>query len=98
MAKEIIWTKRAISKFERIAVYLEDNWSFNTAREFAIRTHQIIEIISEHPEIGTLEHTKKNIRGFRLTKHNRLFYRVSKTQLIILNFFDNRQRPVYKRY
>ncbi|SMD36783.1 Plasmid stabilization system protein ParE [Reichenbachiella faecimaris] len=98
MAKEIIWTKRAISKFERIATYLEDHWSFNTAREFAIRTHQIIEIISEHPEIGTLEHAQNNIRGFKLTKHNRLFYRVSQKQIIILNLFDNRRNPSNKSF
>lgn len=73
MAKSIKWTKRAVAKFDNIIDYLEQNWGFSVAREFVIHTYQVIEIISEHPEIGTLENEKQMVRGFKLSKQNRLF-------------------------
>ena len=65
---------------------------------FVKKTHDIIDLISDHPEIGTLENPQKEIRGFRISKHNRLFYRISHEELILLNFFDNRKRPSKRKY
>jgi len=37
-----------------------------------------------------MENKSRHIRGFLVTKHNRLFFRVTETQVILLNFFDTR--------
>lgn len=57
------------------------------------RTYKIIEFLAEHPEIGSLENHERQIRGFVVTKHNTLFYRIEEERIILLNFFDNRQHP-----
>jgi plasmid stabilization system protein ParE len=92
MAKKIIWTKRANKRFNKITDYLLKEWGEKVTENFVIRSYDVIELLSEYPDMGTLENPRKGIRGFLITKHNRLFYRVTEKELILLNFFDTRQR------
>ncbi len=98
MARKIVWTKRANFKFNKIIDYLEAEWGHNTTQNFVKRTYDIINLLSDQPELGTLEHQEKLIRGFLLTKHNRLFYRVTDKEIILLNFFDTRSGSKRKRF
>ena len=98
MAKEIVWTKRANSKFNSIIGYLEEEWGDKVTENFVIRTYDILDLISDQPLLGTLENQERNIRGFLITKHNRLFCRVTEKELILLNFFDNRQGSKKKKF
>ena len=97
MAKKIVWTKRANSKFNKIIDYLEREWGLKVTQNFVKKTYDIIELISDQSDLGTLENSEKNIRGFLLTKHNRLFYRVTAKEIILLNFFDTRSSSKRKR-
>lgn len=90
MARQIIWTKRANDKFNKVVRYLEDEWGQRVTEHFVRKTYDVVELISDQPDLGTLENPEKNIRGFLLTKHNRLFYRVTDREIILLNFFDTR--------
>jgi plasmid stabilization system protein ParE len=98
VAKKVVWTKRASRKFDGIIEYLEEDWNENVVRAFVLRTEKILELLSNNPELGTVENSERGIYGFRLTKHNRLFYRFDDQRLIVLNLFDNRQNPKRKRY
>ena len=98
MANTIVWTKRASNRFNDIAEYLNEEWGEKVAQSFAEQTYGIIETLSEFPELDPVENEKRGIRGFLLTKQNKLFYRYTKHRLIILNIFDNRQHPNQKRY
>lgn len=93
MARKIIWTKRANKRINQIIEYLEDEFGKNTTKSFVSKTYQLIDLISQNPHLGTMENLDKNIRGFLLTKHNRVFYRVTESEIIILNFFDTRTHP-----
>lgn len=93
MKRKIVWNQQAIRKLEKILNYLTDKWNEKVQNEFLIKTFTIIELIAENIEMGSLEDEKRGIRGFLLSKHNRLFYRYTDTQLIILNIYDTRQRP-----
>jgi len=98
MVEKVIWTPRATVKLRAIIRYLELNWNEKVTREFAQKTFASIQLISDQPTMGELVDEKKQIRGFRITKHNRLFYTVVDKELIVLNMFDNRQSPKNKRY
>lgn len=98
MARKIIWTKRANDKLNQVINFLENEWGENVTRSFVIRVHSVANLISEHPKIGTLEKPEKDIRGFLLTKHNRLFYRTTETEIIILNLFDTRSGSKKKKF
>lgn len=98
MAKKIVWTKRANSKFNKIIDYLEQEWGHSVTQNFVTKTYDIIELISDQSDLGTLENSEKSIRGFLLTKHNRLFYRVTENEIVLLNFFDTRSGSKRKRF
>ena len=98
MALEILWTKQADRKFDKIIDYLLHKWNQRVTESFVKKVYDTLDILSEYPEIGTIEHKEKGIRGFTIVKQVNLFYKVSDNKLIILNFFDNRQSPEKKRF
>ena len=73
MALRIVWTKRAKTKFDTIIEYLLDNWGKSVTSNFVRKTHHIIELISEFPEIGFIDHIETEIRGFAIVKQAPLF-------------------------
>ena len=86
MVKSIIWTKRAGDKFSSMLEYLESDWGSNVAQNFAVRTVSIIELLSKNPVLGFVEVPEKGIRGFTLTKHNLVFYRVADNKSLLAVF------------
>ncbi len=98
MALKIYWTKRADKKFNQILNYLQEEWGESVASAFIRKVYDLLNILSEFPEIGTIENEEKGIRGFTLIKQVNLFYRISGDKVILLNFFDNRQHPGKKNF
>ncbi|HHE32538.1 MAG TPA: hypothetical protein ENL07_07915 [Chlorobaculum parvum] len=98
MALEILWSKRADKKFDKILEYLHEEWGERVTRNFVRKVYGFLEILSEYPEIGTIENKEKRIRGFTMVKEINLFYKVAGNNIILLDFFDNRQNPKKKRF
>ena len=98
MALKIQWSKRADKKFDKIIEYLMVKWSERVTKSFVKKVHDLIDTLSEFPEIGTIENKEKGIRGFTVIKQVIIFYKVSGNRIIILDFFDNRQAPEKKRF
>jgi len=98
MVKTIIWNRRASNSFNSIIKYLQEEWGDRVTRNFVVRIYEIIDLLAVNPEMGSIEHFEKQIRGFVITKHNTLFYRIENERLILLNFFDNRQNPNKKSH
>jgi len=90
MALEIVWSKRTDEKFDLILDYLTKEWSTKVTKAFVKKVYDFIDILSEFPEIGTLENRDKAIRGFVIIKQVSVFYTIRNNRIIILNFFDNR--------
>ena len=93
MALNIFWTKRAEKSFEQILDYLEKEWGEKVTKAFVKKVYGFLDILSEFPEIGSIENKEKGIRGFTIIKQVNLFYRISNNKIILLKFFDNRQNP-----
>jgi plasmid stabilization system protein ParE len=91
MALKIVWSKRASSKFDQIIAHLVDEWGEKSTKQFIGKVFDFLEILSEFPEIGSVENKGKNIRGFTVVKQVNIFYRVKKDTIILILFFDNRQ-------
>ena len=96
MALKIVWSKRASLKFDQIITYLIEDWSENSAKQFIGKVFDFLEILSEFPEIGSVENKEKNIRGFTIVKQVNLYYRIKSDKIILILFFDNRQNPKKK--
>ena len=98
MAINIYWSKKADKRFGSIIEYLEDEWGHHTTSLFVKKVYDFLDILSEFPEIGTVEKKELNIRGFVIVKQLTIFYQVREDKIILLNFYDNRQRPKRQRF
>ena len=98
MAKTIVWNRRASNSFESIIEYLQQEWGNKVTKNFVNRTYKVVEFLAEQPELGSVENHEKQIRGFVITKHNTLFYRIEDQRIVLLNFFNNRQHPRKKAF
>lgn len=93
MALTVYWTKRADKKLSSIIDYLNKEWGEVVVGNFVRTIDNFLDILTEFPEIGSIENSKKNIRGFVIIKQLTIFYRIKSHRIIILNLFDNRQNP-----
>ena len=98
MALEIKWSKRADKKFDSIIDYLEKEWGEKATKDFVKKTYEFLDILIEFPDIGSIENEENQIRGFVLVKQVTVFYKLKDNEIILLNFYDNRQRFKSKRY
>lgn len=96
MAREIVWAKRADKKYILILEYLNQEWGKDVTEAFIQRTYAFLDILVDFPEIGPIQNPDRNIRGFTLTKQTTIFYRLDNNKIILLNFFNNRQRKARK--
>jgi plasmid stabilization system protein ParE len=97
MALKIVWSKRASEKFDQIITHLIQEWGEKSAKQFIGKVFDFLEILSEFPEIGSVENKEKNIRGFTIVKQVNVFYRVKNDTIILILFFDNRQHHGKKK-
>jgi len=67
-------------------------------KAFVKKVYDFLDILIEFPEIGSVEHAERNIRGFVIVKQLTLFYKIKEDKIILLNFFDNRRNPKRKKY
>jgi plasmid stabilization system protein ParE len=93
---KIFLTKRAEQNYGSIKEHITKEWGKGVAAAFEQKTTDFLDILEEFPEIGSVEVKEKQIRGFQLTKHTRIFYRITSYKIIILSFFDVRQDPKKK--
>ena len=93
MALILRWTPQALMGFEDILHYIEHKFGKSSAQTYASKVQQSIRTLQVFPALGTLQDSRRNIRGLVIKKHTYLFYIASKETLTILNIFDNRKDP-----
>ena len=96
MALEILWTTRADIKLDHLIMYLEEEWGESVVKAFMRKLYDFLEILSEFPEIGSIQYPEKKIRGFSITNQVSIFYKIEGDQIILLDLFDNRSDPKRK--
>ena len=96
MALSIRWTTRADIKLDQLIIYLESEWGESVVKAFMRKLYDFLEILSEFPEIGSMQYPEKGIRGFALTKQVIIFYKIDSNHIILLDIFDNRSDPKKK--
>jgi plasmid stabilization system protein ParE len=91
---EVFITSRAEHHFNKIVDYLKNKWGEKTVKEFINKVDEIFSLLENYPSIGQIE--TNDIRGFQLTSHTRILYRIRDNKIIIISFFDSRQDPKKK--
>ena len=98
MALSIYWTRTSDKKFDKIIDFLEQEWGKTVAKAFVKKVYDFLDILVEFSEIGSIENSERNIRGFVVVKQLVIFYKIKENNIILLDFFDNRQNPKRKKY
>jgi plasmid stabilization system protein ParE len=93
MAAQIRWSDNAKKDYKNVVDYLLLEWNEEIALRFIeVVEHKILHI-KAHPFTGLRSQTNPNVRSISITKHNRLYYKITKDLLEIVNIFDTRQHP-----
>ena len=98
MVKKVRLTRRANQKLFKIAEYLEEEFGLSSAQSFLIQIIEFLDILANYPNLGTCIDSEKSVYGFVLSKQITIFYRLTETEIIILNLFDNRTNPKKNKY
>lgn len=93
MKREVIITKTANKKLDKLFNYLLENWSEKVKLDFIKKLDKKIETIKLHPESFPESNKKKGLHKFVTTKQTTLFYRFNPKKIIIVTIFDTRQNP-----
>ncbi len=48
--------------------------------------------------MGSVSRKNKNIRKFTITKHNKVYYRFKKDEIVILSLFETKTNPRSNKY
>ena len=92
MAKEIVWSKRAlIERFQILDYWINRNKSSVFSRKLDNLFIQNIELLTHHPFIGK----KTNFKQVRIkiVRNYLIFYQIEETKINILSVKDGRQNP-----
>ncbi len=94
MALQIITKKRFLNSLQKTTKYLKEEWSKKVAEEFTILVIYKIQLLSKQPQIGN-NTSFKNIKSVLAGKgyQHKIYYRVEKNKLIIINMKDTRGNP-----
>jgi len=97
MALRIKWSPRAKKRYEEILDYLASYWTEKEIREFMNRTESVLKTVELHP-LGFQASARGNARRAVIGKQNSMLYRVTKTHIYLITFWDNRQDPKKSKY
>jgi plasmid stabilization system protein ParE len=93
MALKIRWTKKAADSLEHTVNYIENEWGAKSTNKLIRNLNNFLTLVKQYPQIGKIEIVEKSIRGFVISRHNSILYRIKEQEIVILKFFDNRQNP-----
>ena len=97
MVVKIHWTDEAKLTFDNIVNYLEREWSEKEVRKFIAKSNNVLELISKNPQMFKTTKKKNVHRGFVVPQVS-LIYRIQKTEIELLSFWDNRQNPKKSKF
>ena len=100
VVQEILWTPTARKSFEKIAFYLEKNWTEREVRNFVSDTVGLLSNLKIQPEMCRPSLKRRNVRIGTVNKHTQIFYHYQpkKRQIVVLLFWNVKQDPTKLKY
>lgn len=98
MTRSIHWTLDAEEDFLKIDKYLAVNWSPKIALKFQDIFYSKLAYIDMFPQSGVLVDSRENVRKISITKHNKLYFSITQSEIILFAIFDTRQNPKKNKF
>ena len=96
MGIKVFWTPKAVETFNQVINYLSVSWNEQVISDFVSKTKGTITLL-ETGKVKFRATEKKQVHEVLVTQHNLLIYRVKKTHIELLRFYDTRQNPNKKK-
>lgn len=93
MIRNVIVSKLAEDKLQKLFDYLTESWSLKVKSDFVEKLDRSIEIIKTQPESFPESDIKPGLHKCVVSKQTTLYFRFTSSQIKIVNIFDNRQDP-----
>lgn len=97
MAFKVITTKKFEKSAAKTSRWIEKEWSLKASLKFDKRIENVLDELAKNPTIGRIS-LKKDIRSLSVTRHNRIYFRVSEDQITILDLFETKTNPERNKY
>lgn len=99
MALQIVTKKRFIAAMKKVTRFLKQEWNISVAEDFVNLINSKIILLASQPNIGATTAVEKT-RSVLVGKghQNKIYYRVEKNKLIIVNLKDIRKNQKQNRY
>ena len=91
----ILWSKESKFQFDRIVLYLREEWTEKEVNKFVAQIKDFERIVVKFPEIYAESSKKAGLRRAVLSKHNSVIYKIDwdKSLIRVYTIFNNRQHP-----
>jgi plasmid stabilization system protein ParE len=93
MAFKVEWTEPVFRDLQVIVEYIDREWSRKAGDKYVAELKARVNVLSKQPFMGMPSMKDQSIRSIKVSKHNRLYYRIEEEKLVLLNIFDLRQHP-----
>lgn len=64
----IYFTKNAYKNFQQICFYIKEEFGINSIDKFKLKVQHSLELLAQHPKLGTLELESNNLYGLVIHK------------------------------
>lgn len=98
MERTIVFKKHFLNKLTKLLIYIEQEWGKQVSVNFLNTLDKRLKTLTSQPYIGKNVASIPNVKGILVTKHNRIYYKITDTEIIILTLKDTRMNPKKNRY
>jgi plasmid stabilization system protein ParE len=91
MDYHVLWSNEAELTFENNLKYLERAWNTKTILEFIDRVDDILKKISSNPKLFPHYRKKDNIHKCVITRQITVYYKINKSSITLLTFWNTYQ-------
>ncbi len=91
---EIIWSIKAEKEYSKNIEYLISIWGVRSAEKYNARVSAVIQLLKGNPQLGRFDQTLQ-LYKILVVKQIYLFYEIRKSELYLISFWNNYQRPYW---
>ena len=91
--REVVLSKRAAGKLEKLLNYLETQWSEGVKKNFIKKFDDSVKAITLFPESTEKSNLKKGLHRCVVTKQTTFYYQFNDFEIQIITIFDTRMSP-----
>jgi len=93
MSLPVIWSPASKDEFAELLHYVETRFGLDAAFKVLDKTDKVLDAIAEALEMYPASEKSPAIRKAVISKQTSLFYRITRTEIQLLHFWDNRRNP-----